>query len=104
MLLFQEKIFVLKTPDPKKVTRPTVLPRKVVLPPLQVKRSLNPNSNYYRKISADFHKREALRRAGHVHSPIHQRLSILENIKEEGNMKRKQQFDNGMLNDFYFVC
>ena len=78
--------------DVNRATYPQTQPRRLVLPPLQVKRSLNPNSNYYRKISAEFHKREALlRNKQHPASPIHKRISILEDITEEGNGTRRHQ-------------
>lgn len=76
--------------DPKRATYPPTQPRRLVLPPIQVKRTLNPNSNYYRKVSADYHRREALRKANKRVSPIHRRLSMLEDIKEEGE-KRKNK-------------
>ena len=79
ILHFQEKI------KPKKRNA------TLVLPPVQVSRTMNPNSNYYRKISADYHKkRDKFKRSmKSLTSPIQERLSILDQINATGISKSK---------------
>merc|ERR1712136_554412 len=68
----------------KKVEKKTAKP---VLPPVQTSRTINPNSNYYRKISADYHKKRdkfKLSMRSSINSPIQERLSILDQINATG--------------------
>uniref|UniRef100_H2YFJ1 Uncharacterized protein n=1 Tax=Ciona savignyi TaxID=51511 RepID=H2YFJ1_CIOSA len=59
-----------------RATYPPSANRRLVLPPLQVSRSLKPNENYYRKISVEHYKHGG----GKTLSPIHQRMAVLADI------------------------
>ncbi|XP_076807180.1 uncharacterized protein LOC143450499 [Clavelina lepadiformis] len=74
--------------DTKRSSLPFNKPKRLVLPPLQVQRSLKPNDNYYRKISADYRRRQRMA-AMQTSLPIHKRLAVLEDIAEEGGKGTK---------------
>ena len=63
---------------------------KLALPPVHVRRSLDPNANYHRKASVDYQgmQDENKPSAGRGLSPIHTRLSVLENLSD--GMPRKR--------------
>lgn len=93
----EEESYIAEDEENRKHTEGTKIKKrtsKMVLPPVQVSRTINPNSNYYRKISADYHKKRdkfKLSMRSSITSPIHERLSILDQINATGT---KANFTN----------